>query len=45
MGFNNFVEIGRVALIIYGPLDGKLCTIIDVVDANKVTFFLLRCLT
>jgi len=35
MGFNNFVEIGRVALIIYGPLDGKLCTIIDVVDANK----------
>jgi large subunit ribosomal protein L14e len=35
MGFQNFVEIGRVALIIYGPNNGKLCTIIDVVDANK----------
>jgi len=30
------VEVGRVALINYGPDNGKLCTIIDVVDSNKV---------
>ncbi|KAG5177524.1 ribosomal protein L14-domain-containing protein [Tribonema minus] len=35
MGFTRFVEIGRVALINYGPDEGKLCTIIDVVDHNK----------
>lgn len=35
-GFTRFVEIGRVALINYGPDEGKLCTIIDVVDGNKV---------
>jgi len=33
--FKRFVEIGRVALINYGPHEGKLCTIIDVVDQNK----------
>ncbi|CAE7930416.1 RPL14, partial [Symbiodinium sp. KB8] len=31
-----YVEIGRVALITYGPDEGKLCTIIDVVDQNRV---------
>lgn len=35
MGFKRFVEIGRVALINYGPDEGKLCTIIDVVDQNR----------
>jgi hypothetical protein len=34
--FTRFVEIGRVALINYGPLEGKLCTIIDVVDEKRV---------
>jgi large subunit ribosomal protein L14e len=29
-------EVGRVALINYGPDCGKLCTIIDVVDAKRV---------
>ncbi|CAM9519576.1 unnamed protein product [Ascophyllum nodosum] len=34
-GFKRFVEIGRVALISYGPHEGKLAVIIDVVDNNK----------
>ena len=33
--FSRYVEIGRVCLINYGPDQGKLCTIIDVVDSNK----------
>lgn len=33
--FTRFVEIGRVALVNYGPHEGKLVTIIDVVDQNK----------
>ena len=36
MPFTRFVEVGRVALINYGPECGKLCTIIDVVDAKRV---------
>jgi len=36
MGFTRFVEVGRVALINYGPGAGKLCTIVDVVDQNRV---------
>ena len=35
MGFTRFVEVGRVALINYGPDSGKLATIIDIVDQNK----------
>eukprot|EP00940_MAST-03C_sp_MAST-3C-sp2_P001187 g1187.t1 len=35
MVFKRFVEIGRVCLINYGPHEGKLCTIIDVIDQNK----------
>merc|ERR1712070_1100045 len=30
------VQVGRVALINYGPDAGKLCTIINVIDQNKV---------
>ena len=36
MTFTRFVEVGRVALINYGPDLNKLCTIIDVVDQNRV---------
>ena len=36
MTFSRFVQIGRVALINYGPDSGKIATIIDVVDENKV---------
>eukprot|EP01087_Luapelamoeba_hula_P013530 TRINITY_DN3860_c0_g3_i1.p1 TRINITY_DN3860_c0_g3~~TRINITY_DN3860_c0_g3_i1.p1 ORF type:complete len:185 (-),score=40.27 TRINITY_DN3860_c0_g3_i1:73-627(-) len=35
MVFKRFVEIGRVALINYGPLAGKLCVIIDVLDQTR----------
>ena len=35
MGFSRFVEAGRVALINFGPDEGKLCTIVDFVDQNK----------
>ena len=38
-GFTRFVEVGRVALINYGPDCGKLCTIIDIVDAKRVCSF------
>lgn len=34
--FTRFVEIGRVVLVNYGPDSGKLATVIDVVDGNKV---------
>jgi hypothetical protein len=37
MSFSRFVEAGRVALINYGPLEGKLCVIVDIVDQNKVS--------
>ena len=36
MSFQRFVEIGRVALISFGPDSGKLCTIVDVIDNNRV---------
>ncbi|GAB5033579.1 60s ribosomal protein [Nannochloropsis oceanica] len=34
--FTRFVEVGRVVLVNYGPDYGKLATVIDVVDGNKV---------
>eukprot|EP01116_Phalansterium_solitarium_P013969 TRINITY_DN31447_c0_g1_i1.p1 TRINITY_DN31447_c0_g1~~TRINITY_DN31447_c0_g1_i1.p1 ORF type:complete len:152 (+),score=56.27 TRINITY_DN31447_c0_g1_i1:66-521(+) len=33
--FKRLVEIGRVALINYGPDQGKLAVIIDVIDQNR----------
>lgn len=36
MPFTRYVEIGRVALINYGPEYGKLVVISDVVDQNRV---------
>ena len=36
MSFNRFVQAGRVALINYGPLEGKLAVIVDIIDNNKV---------
>lgn len=35
MPFSRFVEVGRVALVNYGPDAGTLCCIIDIVDGNK----------
>ena len=36
MSFKRFVEVGRIGLITYGPDSGKLCTIINVIDGNRV---------
>lgn len=36
MSFKRFVEVGRVGLITYGPDTGKLCTIVNVIDNNRV---------
>lgn len=35
--FTRFVEVGRVVLINYGENKGKICTVIDVVDAKRVS--------
>ncbi|KAJ7513703.1 hypothetical protein O6H91_23G011300 [Diphasiastrum complanatum] len=35
MPFRRFVEIGRVALVNYGPEYGKLVVIVDVIDQNR----------
>jgi hypothetical protein len=34
--YNRFVQIGRVVVVNYGPETGKLATIVDVVDQNRV---------
>ena len=36
MPFTRYVEIGRVAMINYGPEYGKLVVISDVMNQNKV---------
>ncbi|KAI2652929.1 60S ribosomal L14 [Labeo rohita] len=35
MVFKRFVEIGRVAFVAFGPHEGKLVVIIDVIDQNR----------
>lgn len=34
--FSRYVELGRVVLISFGPDAGKLATVIDIVDQNRV---------
>jgi large subunit ribosomal protein L14e len=34
--FKRFVEPGRLAMVRYGPEQGKLCTIVDLIDMGKV---------
>ena len=36
MPYSRYVEVGRVALVNYGPEYGKLVVITDVVDQNRV---------
>jgi len=36
MSFTRYVELGRVCLINYGPDAGKLCTIVNVIDNNRI---------
>ena len=35
MPFTRYVEVGRIVLINFGPLAGKLATVVDIVDQNK----------
>merc|ERR1711944_22341 len=35
MVYTRFVEIGRVAYVSFGPDEGKLCVIVDVIDQNR----------
>merc|ERR1712032_139416 len=34
--FQRFVQPGRLTLITYGPCEGKMCTITDIVDQKRV---------
>merc|ERR1712203_301146 len=34
--YTRFVQPGRLALITYGPCEGKMCTIVDIVDQKRV---------
>lgn len=36
MGYNKFVQVGRVVRINYGPLEGKLATIVDILTDKRV---------
>jgi len=38
--FRRFVEIGRVARVVYGPDQGKLVAIVDIIDQNRVKYVL-----
>lgn len=40
MIFTKFVEIGRVVFISKGKDEGKLAVITNVIDGNKVGFFI-----
>ncbi|KAL7567969.1 hypothetical protein ACA910_019677 [Epithemia clementina (nom. ined.)] len=35
MPFTRYMEVGRIVLINFGPLTGKLATVVDIVDQNK----------
>jgi large subunit ribosomal protein L14e len=35
-GHSRFVEIGRLARINFGPLEGKLATIVDIINDKRV---------
>jgi hypothetical protein len=36
MPFKRFVEVGRVCLVTYGPLEGKLCVVVNMIDQSHV---------
>jgi large subunit ribosomal protein L14e len=36
MGYNRFIQVGRVARINYGPLEGKIATIVDILNDKRV---------
>ena len=40
--YTRFVEIGRIAYIAFGADAGKLVAIVDVIDQNRVCYFILQ---
>ena len=36
MAFTRFVEVGRVVLVNFGPLNGRLAVIVDIISTNRV---------
>ncbi|CAF0810198.1 unnamed protein product [Brachionus calyciflorus] len=36
MTYTKFVQVGRVAYVAFGPEQGKLVTIVDIIDQNRV---------
>jgi hypothetical protein len=36
MPFKRFVEVGRVCLVTFGPMEGKLCVIVNMIDQSHV---------
>lgn len=36
MVFKNFVEVGRVVVFNFGPLNGKLAVIVEIISTNRV---------
>lgn len=36
MVFTRFVEVGRVVLVNYGPLTGKLAVVVEIISTNRV---------
>ena len=38
--FTKFVEVGRVAFIAFGEDEGKLVTIVDIIDGNRVSLMM-----
>lgn len=36
MAFTKFVEVGRVVVINFGPLNGKLAVIVEIISTNRV---------
>lgn len=42
MPYTQFVEAGRLALIVYGPLSDKLAVIVDILDDKRVIVDILN---
>lgn len=36
--FKRYVEVGRVVLLSDGPCEGKLATIVEIIDHNRVSY-------
>ena len=43
MPFTQFVEVGRLALIVYGELVDKLAVIVDIIDDKRVMIDVIGC--